>query len=216
MLGRSHSLSGACAFAATASAAHLVDVHPGWPAIGAGLLATAGAALLPDIDHESATIAWTFGPVSKAAARFVNRISGGHRHATHSLAFAAASGLATWAAVAVGQAYVALPLLYILFAFAIRALHLAPGTSNAVAFVATIVAAYVLHGDYGWLPWSVTVGVLAHLAGDCLTKEGCPLLWPKPTRCTLGVIRRTGNAVERWIFAPMFIAGTVALLALGH
>ncbi len=212
MLGHSHSQSGACAWAGTVCAAPLVGVHPQWPAIGAGLLATAGAALLPDIDHPQATVAYTFGPLTEALSRVVHRLSGGHRHATHSLGFAALMPLLSWAALVVGGRYVALGLLFVLFAFGVRALHLAPGLVVLTAAAAVSVAWAALHGDYGWLPWSVGVGVLAHLAGDCLTKEGCPLLWPNRRHFMLPVVQRTGNRVETLFFSPLFAVGTVVLL----
>jgi membrane-bound metal-dependent hydrolase YbcI (DUF457 family) len=216
MMGRSHSLSGTTAWASLACAAPLVGVRPHWQAVAIGLLATSGAALLPDVDHPSASIANTFGPASKAVATFVNRVSGGHRHATHSLAFAAAGFLGTWAGVSFGGRWFALAVLFVLFAFGIRALHLAPGIGDVVALAATVAAAAILKTDFGWLPWSVGVGILAHLTGDCLTKEGCPLLWPRRRHYMLPVVRRTGNAVERWVFAPLFMLGTVVLLAFGR
>lgn len=214
MMGYSHATSGSTAFAATAAAAPLAGIHPHLAAVAAGLLATAGAALLPDIDHPSASCAHTFGPVSKAVAVFVHRVSGGHRHATHSFAFVAASFAATWIGVHAAGQYFALPLLFVLYAFAIRALRLAPGASVGIAALATVGAYGMLAGDYGWLPVSVGIGTLAHLVGDCLTKEGCPLLWPRRTHYMLPVIRRTGNKIERWVFAPAFGIGTIALLAI--
>jgi membrane-bound metal-dependent hydrolase YbcI (DUF457 family) len=216
MLGHSHSQSGSTAWSGAVCLAPLVGVHPHWPAISAGVLATAGAALLPDLDHPEATIAHTFGPVSKAAARIVHRMSGGHRHATHSLLFAVAAPLATWVMLAFGGIWFAIPALFVLFAFGVRALHLAPSLTLTVATVTTGAAWFVLRGDYGWLPWSVGIGVLAHLAGDCLTKEGCPLLWPHRAHYMLPIVQRTGNRVETMLISPLFALGTVALLAFGR
>lgn len=216
MMGRTHALSGSTAFAALAFAAPMVGVHAHWGAISAGLLSTAGAALLPDLDHPDATCAHVFGFVSKALARFVHRVSGGHRHATHSFAFMAAMPLLTWAGDVMLGNWFALSLMFVLFAFGLRALHLARGLAPALAFALTLVVASTMLRDFGWLPYSVGVGIAAHLAGDCLTKEGCPLLWPRRTHYMLPIVRRTGNAVERRIFAPLFMAGTIALLVLGR
>lgn len=88
MMGRTHATSAATVWAATVCLAPAVDVHPHWGAISAGLLSTAGAGLLNDLDHPEATIAWTLGPFTRALAVLVNRVSGGHRHATHSLLLA--------------------------------------------------------------------------------------------------------------------------------
>lgn len=216
MLGSTHSRSGTTAFAALTACAPLVGVHPHWPAMAAGTLACAGAALLPDLDHPEATIAWTFGPASKAFAKFVHRISGGHRHATHSLGFVAFTYLATLVGVSVGHGWFALPLLFVLFAFGIRAMHLAPGLSVLAAGFLAGLAWLVLRGDYGWIPVAVGVGTLTHLLGDCLTKEGCPLLWPHRRHYMLPVIQRTGNRWETMLFGPAFALGTVALFVFAR
>lgn len=212
MLGRTHALSGALAWAAVCTTAPIAGARPSWATAILGLLSTAGAALLPDLDHPDATIAHTFGPVSKAAATVVHRLSGGHRHATHSLAFAATVPLGLWLLLLAGGDWAALPLLFVLASFALRALHLnvALGGFGAVAVCA--LAYFLLGRDLGWLALSVGAGILAHLAGDCLTREGCPLLWPRRRHFMLAAIRRTGNRVERWLFAPAFAVGAVALL----
>lgn len=216
MMGSTHSRSGTTAFAALTAGAPLVGIHPHWPAMAAGTLACAGAALLPDIDHPEASIAWTFGPASKAVAKFVHRISGGHRHATHSLGFVALMYAATWLGITIGGGWFALPLLLVLFAFGIRAMHLTPGLSVFTALALTVFFWLPLHGDYGWMPVAVGVGTLTHLLGDCLTKEGCPLLWPYRRHYMIPVIRRTGNRVEQWLFGPAFAVGTVALFVFAH
>lgn len=214
MMGRSHSLSGTTAWsAAVALAPPVVHARLGTPVLLAGLLATAGAALLPDLDHPGGTIANTLGPVSRSATRIVHRLSGGHRQATHSLAFAAGTFCATAAATRYGHQAAALAVLFLLYAFAFRALRMPRRIVIAAAAAATVGGGFALHGDYGWLPYSVLAGVLAHLAGDCLTKQGCPLLWPLRLNYRIPVIQRTGNAVENWAFAPAFAFGTAALLA---
>lgn len=216
MLGRTHALSGALSWAAVCTAAPLTGVRPGWPAALLGLVSTAGAALLPDLDHPQATIAHSFGPLSRGLAEVVCKLSGGHRHATHSLAFAAAVPLALWPAVLAWGVWVALPLLAVLTVFAARALHVNRGLIPVLALTITGAAWFGLGRDVGWLPLSVASGILAHLAGDCLTAEGCPLLWPRRRHFMLALVARTGNRVERWLFAPVFAAGTVALYALAR
>jgi membrane-bound metal-dependent hydrolase YbcI (DUF457 family) len=214
-MGHSHALSGATGWAATCCLAPAVGARPHWGAITAGLLATAGAALLPDADHPSAVIAYTFGPVTKAVTRVVHRLSGGHRHATHSLLFAALIPLLTWLGDALGGRWFEIAALFLLFTFAARALRIAPGASSSFGALATV-AVWFLLPDLSWLPWSVAAGILAHLAGDCLTKEGCPLLWPHRAHYMLPVVQRTGNLVETLLFAPLFTLGTIALLVFGR
>lgn len=109
MMAAGHSISGAAAglYAATlARDLGLLDIGPAATLTGAALCA--GAALIPDLDHPTATIAKSFGPVSAALARVTNETSaaiyrltktgldedrdGGHRGLTHTLAFAAVLG----------------------------------------------------------------------------------------------------------------------------
>ena len=216
MLGRTHATSGSLAWSATASLAPVAGVHPHWAAVLAGSMTAAGAALLPDADHPEATIAWSFGPITKAVTLFVHRVSGGHRHATHSLLFAVEATLATWLLLLLARQWFAVPTLFVLTVFALRAWHVKPSLTPVAAVLYTGVFWFLLHGDYGWLPVAVGAGVLAHLAGDCLTKEGCPLLWPHRRHFMAPVIRRTGNRVETLLFAPVFGLGTVALLVFAR
>ncbi len=88
MLGRDHALSGALVFAALGPTLHVTGTH-----LAAGVLLTAGAGVLPDIDHPDSTIAQSFGFLTEGFAWLVARLSGGHRHGTHSL-----FGIATFTA----------------------------------------------------------------------------------------------------------------------
>lgn len=217
MMGSTHAQSGSTVFAFfTTVAAPITGAHLAWPAVAAGTLACAGAALLPDIDHPGASIAHSFGPISSAVTRIIHRVSGGHRQATHSLLLAAATYGGSVAAVRLGHGFAAVPLMFVLFVFAIRALHLAPGLTYGVAALVDLLAFLLLHGDYGWLPDAVGIGYLAHLAGDCLTREGCPLWWPYETTVRLPVIQKTGNRVETLLFGPAFALGTIALFVFVH
>lgn len=54
-------------------------------AVLSGSIMLAGAALKPDADHHNATLAHSLPPVSKWYAGFIENISGGHRHGTHSI-----------------------------------------------------------------------------------------------------------------------------------
>jgi membrane-bound metal-dependent hydrolase YbcI (DUF457 family) len=91
MLGRSHALSGAVAGLGAGS---LVLHEPaGQLALLCGL--TAAYALAPDIDQCGSTSARSLGFVTEALAWVIRKVSGGHRHGTHSLV-----GVGTFTAVA--------------------------------------------------------------------------------------------------------------------
>lgn len=94
MLGRDHALSGAAAFAMIAPELHVTGVH-----LAAGTVLAAGAAVLPDIDHPDSTISRSFGYLTRGFAWAVEKVSGGHRHGTHSLAGIAVFAALSWAAV---------------------------------------------------------------------------------------------------------------------
>ena len=95
MLGRSHALSG---LAAGSAYAEFVQ-HARWPGVIALGGLTAGMALIPDLDSCGSTGARSLGFLSGAVSHVVRAVSGGHRHATHSLTgIAVFTGLAWLAA----------------------------------------------------------------------------------------------------------------------
>src|SRR5699024_1553359 len=110
------------------------------PEVLAGTVVAAGAALLPDIDHPSATIARSAGAASKLASSAISSAAG-HRGATHTLLAVAVFTLAgvlvarlDWAvhAPVVGQVEIATTaVVAVLCAFAGRALKLSPGSLAA-------------------------------------------------------------------------------------
>jgi len=185
-----------------------------------GTALTAGAALLPDVDHPNGTIAHTYGPISHAFCKGVCRISGGHRHATHSFAFVAAVTYGTWAGEHWLGRWFTLGLVFLLLSLAVRALHLCPpgkglhvwGTVTVLAAAGTFGMAHWISDKPAWLPFSVGLGALVHLFGDCLTDHGCRLFWPLQIRTGVPLIARTGNKVETWVLSPLFTLGALALL----
>ncbi|NNH69169.1 metal-dependent hydrolase [Nocardia uniformis] len=228
MLGHSHATSGALAWSAAAAALPLTlltypDMHVGDIAavdLVMGTFLTAGAALLPDADHPKGTISHVLGPISHYACRFISRISGGHRQGTHSLLFVALVTYGTWAGEHwIGRNFT-LALVFFLLALAVRALNLAPtgdsvkawGTVVILAASGTFAIDHWISDKPAWLPFSVGLGALAHLIGDCLTERGCPLLWPLKTRTRFPIIDRTGNKMETLVLVPIFALATVALL----
>ena len=224
MLGHSHSTSGALAWAAAAAWVPAAA----WPGkldtkdILLGTFVTAGSALLPDLDHPDGTIAHFLGPISHTLCRFVSWISGGHRHATHSFLFVAGVTAGTWA----GAHYLGRPftlgLVYVLLSLAIRALHLCPpgkgihswGVVVLLAVAGTAASYQYLPSNPSWLPAAVGLGSLVHLAGDCLTKEGCPLAWPLDRRVGIPLIKHTGNKLETAFLTPVMAIGALACVFL--
>lgn len=192
MMGAHHAVTGSAAWVAVTGTGPLML---GWyPVSASGLLigsvVCAGAAMLPDADHQSGTIATSLPPLSKIVTRAVAHVSGGHRRATHGiLAVVAAVGLATLAGlvgletvtfgrVALGAGILSL----LLVAYAARVLHLTDGSSwfRSWLIALSVSALVTLHAphEWEWLPVAVGVGVAVHIAGDLLTTGGVPLLWP--------------------------------------
>src|SRR5919201_116563 len=91
MLGHSHALSGAVTGLASGIALHYSV--PQAAALG-GL--TAGMALLPDLDKCGSSPARSLGFLSEIVAWIAGRLSGGHRHATHSVLGVAAFTALAW------------------------------------------------------------------------------------------------------------------------
>ncbi len=206
-MGHTHAISGAVLWLA---AAGMVDrfapalASHGVAETAAAALVCAGAAMLPDLDHPSSTVAHALGPVTHGLARGVARVSGGHRHATHSLVFAVAAGVAGWQLGSGGTWWSAVPVV-LLAALALAALGVTHTISAAV--LAAVGALYVLHAAGGTLAWlgpAVGLGCLAHILGDALTERGVPLLWPYPGRIRFGAID-TGSVVERAVVAPCLV-----------
>jgi len=169
--------------------------------------------VLPDIDHPDATVARSFGALTRAFAWLVEQVSGGHRHGTHSLV-----GIGVFTAGAVAAAdyrhtlagRIALGLLLTLvIASALRALHLGghAGDLLAVAGAAGMIWSGLGTGAVGW---AVALGTSMHVAGDMLTDEGVPLAWPLSRRHVRllpePLAFTTGTRPERWLVAPLLLA----------
>ncbi|MCL2736301.1 MAG: metal-dependent hydrolase [Propionibacteriaceae bacterium] len=221
MMGRTHATSAAVAYLALQPVFASTGLVPVTAAtVVLGTVASAGAGLLPDMDHEHATAAQSLGVVTKALTKVVSAISGGHRNGTHSLLGAAVfTGLA-WSASRnpVGFAVA----MGVLFALAVTGLRIVYAKCTPVQTIAVVVVTMGVLG-LGWfgagvasvspmvLPVAVAVGVLAHIAGDMLTKEGCPLLYPLVKTRFHVVSITTGKFMERAVIAPALGVAAVAL-----
>jgi membrane-bound metal-dependent hydrolase YbcI (DUF457 family) len=221
MMGHTHALSGAAGWLAATPLLgdpallghHAVALSPAQ--VAAGTVVCAGAAMLPDIDHHDGTIANTFGPFTRLLCRLVGAVSGGHRHATHSLAFAALAGLgAGWAAGQAGRGW--LVALFLLIGLGLHGIGIqVPEREHFSALLNLVVAGaltYVMRDlDMGFAGYAVALGCLVHVLGDCLTPEGCPLLWPAQWRVEVPLIPSTDGVLERWVLAPLLTLGVVIL-----
>jgi membrane-bound metal-dependent hydrolase YbcI (DUF457 family) len=235
MMGHSHALSGAALWLAAApglvalpnlvSSPELATVTGSIltpPELIAGAFVCAGAAMLPDLDHPSATIAQAFGPATYYLSKGVNIISGGHRHATHSLLFCIAMGVGAYF---LGDRYsVGRDILVVLMiGLALRAVGFGvPGKTITsamvnVAMTAALFVTFLLLGvTYSWLGLAIGVGCLAHVIGDCLTEQGCPVLWPIKGKWLLpwDIGIKTGKTFENKILGPALSILVLALLCL--
>lgn len=211
-MGRTHALSGAAGLLAVVpvlAGSHLRGLAPGGPVgITAAAVAAGGAALLADIDHPDATVSTVFGPVSGAVCGAVTTVLGGHRSATHSLLFAGLAGVGGYAAGLAGG-WTAWAVVAVLGVAGLAAVEVP--TLTGIAAVVPLCAVAASYGvPAGWLGPAVTLGALAHLAGDCITGHGCPLAWPFGRHVGVGLVD-TGGRFEHHLLTPVLAVG-VALL----
>ena len=218
MLGHSHALSGLAAGAATLPWA---PVH-GAVAQGAWVAAAGGFAMLPDLDQQRTTISRMWGPLTDLPAALINKVSGGHRWGTHDAVLGpVVFGLL--AAAAARTFPTSLLFLALAIGLALRALNFViPGHAENTVIGNLVLSwggawLFLDHSPQPmWLPWAVGVGVLAHIVGDFLTREGIPvpLVW-LVHRCRLHPVHlRTGATVEKVLLAPAFFVATLVFLYL--
>lgn len=213
MLGHSHALSGLAAGAATLPWAPV----EGTVAQVAWIAAVGGMAMLPDLDHSGSTVSDMWGPVTDVPSGAIGRLAQGHRWGTHDAVLAPVA-FGALAVAAAGAFWSSLLLMALAIGLALRALHFViPGRAeNTVVgnLVLSWCGAWLLLEHMpppAWLPWAVALGVLTHIAGDAITKQGVPvpLIW-LVKRCRLVLMPlRTGAALEKAVLAPGFVAVTL-------
>ena len=214
MLGHSHALSGAVTGAATG-----IFLHMSEPRTVALAGFTAGMALLPDLDKCGSSPARCLGFLSEAVATVIAKVSGGHRHATHSILGIVVFTALAWVAChfrgdIAGKAGLAL-LMTLTVSGALESLRIA--RSHVADVIAIGVASFEIWFGYGLalIPLAVLVGCATHIAGDMLTDSGCMLgypwsryrfhLLPEPLAFT------TGTLPEILIIDPILSAAVLAL-----
>lgn len=220
MLGRDHTLSGLAAGLAAGILLHKS------PAVDGELAAfTAGMALLPDLDSCGSGPARSLGLISGAVSHIVRRISGGHRHGTHSLlGIAVFTGLAVLAGYFrhdyAGMAGLAL-LITLTVSGAAECTRVLDG--HKADLLGAAVAAGVVFAGYGLalIPLAVGLGCTTHLLGDSLTDSGVNWFWPlsqhrfhipEPFAFT------TGTKPEARLVRPALYCAValLAVIAAGH
>lgn len=215
MMGASHATSGLVAGLGAG-----ILLHYSLPADAALSGFTAGMALIPDLDACHGSAARSLGLISGAVSHVVRAVSGGHRHATHSLmGIGVFTGLAwlsghyrhDWA----GMAGLAL-LLVIAVSSSLEALRVTDGHTADV--IAIGVAVGVIWYGYGLalVPLATGLGCLTHCLGDSLTDSGVMWLYPlskhrfhflpEPAAFT------TGTWPETRIVVPVLL-GSLVLMA---
>jgi membrane-bound metal-dependent hydrolase YbcI (DUF457 family) len=224
VMGVNHATSGAAVwFAATAALPSFgTHAYPLSPAgVLSGAVVCAGAALLPDADHHSGTIAHSIPVIGKLVTSGIADASGGHRHGFHTIL---AGAIVTLLAVLVGRFTADLPTLgtvpigpaiatIALICFAVKARELVPSWAGAWAIGILAAAAVVVFAPDNptWFPIAVGLGFLTHIAGDLLTVEGVPSpTWPIQIRPPRSWARTPG------LRAIWKRNGYIAVPVLGH
>jgi membrane-bound metal-dependent hydrolase YbcI (DUF457 family) len=190
MMAKAHTLCGliaGCGVAAVVPAAPL-------PVRLLAAAVTGGAALLPDLDHPSSTVARSLGILTRLLARALDAASlaiyhatrtggdpadrkSGHRLVTHTVpgCILFASLTAASCLLHPASSAVALGMLGGLLGLGMRIAGIGVAASCAAAGWWSAQA----HPGYWWLyGLAVLVGAFAHVAGDWCTNSGVPLAWP--------------------------------------
>jgi membrane-bound metal-dependent hydrolase YbcI (DUF457 family) len=217
-LGHTHALSGLVSGAAVGLYAEHVKLGhvsighltPGHLALFTGL--TAGAAVLPDIDHPKSTLARSFGFLSRGVAYLVGKISGGHRHLTHSVIGIGGFTVLAWLAVRfrhdIGGRIALAFFLALIIAGALYALSVRGHGADVLAIGGAIAMAITGFG-LSFVAFAVALGCATHVVGDMLTIEGCPLLYPASFRFRLlpkPLAFTTGTWPELYVLVPALFA----------
>jgi len=226
MMGPQHALTGAVAWSV------LITIHPPTvPVLVAGYAVTAGAALWPDVDHPSATVTRSLGPLTWILCRVVTAVSGGHRRGTHSLLGCATLGILTAAAVQARPAIWASVVLWFMLAVMLAALaHVVPLRSFKKGWVDEFLAALAAAGIAFWpgldleaLAPAVLIGTLTHALGDAITRQGIPFFWPLSKESFRIAWLKAGGPTERYLIRWAAVLAIPAIplwepvrLALGH
>lgn len=202
MMGNTHAATGAVAGVLLAWA-----VHAGPASIVVAGLLSAGAALVPDLDHTNSIVTRAHGPITRGLSDFVRWLSmvtykgtrtpweasheggkhsvGKHRYLTHTMIFAIAMGLIVLAASIYPLTF--LPIVFLMVSFALRGAALGLASAKDLdawpvrSLVAVIISSVIVwHSSITGTEVAayMILGCLTHDLADGMTKAGVPLLWP--------------------------------------
>ncbi|MEX2982845.1 metal-dependent hydrolase [Streptomyces sp. C36] len=164
MMGPAHSLSGAAAWLGVGAAAAGFGHPMPWPVLVTGALICAGAALAPDLDHKSATISRSFGPLSRILCGIIDQLShavykatrakgdprrnGGHRTLTHTALWAVLIGAGASALAVTGDRWAVLGILFVHMVLAVEGLlwRAARTSSDVLVWLLGATSAWILAG----------------------------------------------------------------------
>jgi membrane-bound metal-dependent hydrolase YbcI (DUF457 family) len=181
MMGRSHLLLGAAGYLIAESCAPGLGLHMGDGAeLASGTLVASGAAMLPDLDHPSATVARSLGPVTWFLSRAVHTMAGGHRRGTHTVWAWALVTFLVWQALRTSDGpWVVLIVCIFSASLAMRVLTEADGVICLLLAAVFGGAATLAAGHHhSWLLVAVSLGYALHMLGDVVTTEGIPPFFP--------------------------------------
>lgn len=143
---------------------------------------TGALALWPDIDHCGSSVSRSLGLFSRGVAWVIGKATGGHRHATHSIAGIAVTAALAWIACRFLPAWPAEAFLAVIITFSVSGMleALKILRSHPADFAAAAVSAGVIWHGYGLalIPLAVLLGCSAHVLADMLTDSGCMLAFP--------------------------------------
>ena len=210
MLGRTHFASGVLVTEGLACVVHLSPAET-----VTGLVVGSCAALLPDIDHPSSTVSRTFGPLTQGFAHIWSKLMGGHRHGTHCILGILALGAVSWVCLQHRHNLLAggilAAILIVTLAAGVRIFRI-PGWLDDVAPIPVVlVVVFWTNIDLSVVPIALMLGCAVHVAGDMMTRGGCPLAWPlSKERFALGLFS-TGGWIEKTLVYPASLIGIVVL-----
>ena len=210
MLGRSHFASGILAVEAVATVTHFTPTEA-----VTGLVVGSCAALLPDMDHPSSTISRTFGPLTRGFSALLAKMLGGHRAGTHSIPGILALGGVMKLCVLFRHSppakIVLTAVLVVTLAAGVRILRIKGKVDDFAPIPIVVGLVWFSDVSLSAVPLALMLGCAVHVAGDCATNSGCPLLWPiSKERFGLHLFS-TGKWVEKRLVYPAIVVGAVLL-----
>ena len=214
MLGRSHFVSGVIATEVAGLSAHFSLTQ-----MITGLVLGPCAALLPDIDHQKATISKTYGPITVGFSRILSKTMGGHRAGTHSIFGILLLGGVTQACVTYRHNPVSMvvlsAILIVTLAAGVRVLRIKGWVDDLAPIPVVIGVVCLTPLDLHAVPVALMLGCTTHVLGDCLTNSGCPVFWPFGSERLKFGLFATGKKVEKRIVFPAMLTAMFGLAVYG-